>query len=175
MQLALTTDNARAFAIGAHGLQKYGDKPYVFHLDQSVVEVNHILELPAFRFHDKNLLRCATYLHDVVEDADIDADFLAFNFGTPLAELVFAVTDGAGANRTEKKKAMFEKVLAIGEAAIAVKLGDRFANVKQCVAENDKGKLGMYRKEQPIFQTTLYTFELEPVWRKLNRILGLGE
>ena len=61
-------EEARNFAIKAHGHQKYGDSPYVVHLDA----VAGTLE----RFGhagDTNLI-AAAYLHDTLEDTEYDID-----------------------------------------------------------------------------------------------------
>jgi len=58
--------SARDFAIQAHGDQKYGTKPYVYHLDQVAAICCTI------KFHyDSETLRTAAFLHDVLEDTKV--------------------------------------------------------------------------------------------------------
>ena len=60
---------AKAFAIKAHGEQRYGDLLYAAHL-AAVEEV-----LLRFGFRDEALLNAA-WLHDVVEDTEIRLNFI---------------------------------------------------------------------------------------------------
>jgi (p)ppGpp synthase/HD superfamily hydrolase len=54
-------NKAKEFAIKHHGEQKYGDRPYSFHLDQVV----------SYLVPYGETAQVIGYLHDVVEDTDV--------------------------------------------------------------------------------------------------------
>ena len=165
---------ARSFALGAHGNQMYGNEPYIYHLDNTVNELTGIMNQPAFRFYDKALLRSAAYLHDILEDTEITNETLTRSFGPLVTEIVHAVSDGPGKNRDERKSFMYVKVQQCGPAAVAIKLADRMANVRNCVEHNDKGLLEMYRKEHLEFKGMLENIiDVDPIWVKLGRMVGV--
>jgi (p)ppGpp synthase/HD superfamily hydrolase len=60
---------ARAFAIKAHGEQRYGDQRYSFHLE-AVAELLHPFGIDA---------QTVGYLHDVVEDTPLTLTALPSN------------------------------------------------------------------------------------------------
>lgn len=112
---------ARKFAIERHGEQKYGEYPYVYHLDM-VYEVVVSIAL-------EEDYQMAAYLHDVLEDTDTSKEELESIFGVRVTELVFAVT-GVGENRKEKKASMIKKLEAYPDG-INLKMADRLANMEQ--------------------------------------------
>lgn len=145
---------ARAFAIEAHGDQKYGVHPYVVHLD-FVVSV-----LARFGVIDPSIL-AAAFLHDTIEDTEVIHEDIVEHFGKPVASIVFAVSDGPGRNRRERKARVYETVPQV-YGALEVKLADRIANIEQCQREDNKKLLKMYRKEQGAFEDHLRTPEASP-------------
>jgi (p)ppGpp synthase/HD superfamily hydrolase len=165
------------FAAEKHKGQKYGNLPYIYHLVQAVSCLeNSILSLPALRFYDHDVLRSAVWLHDVVEDTETSIFELSKLFDPRVVELVDAVTDGPGKNRSERKAPMYRKVRAIGTPALAVKLADRLANALVCGLSKEKGRmLEMYQKEQHHFEEELRSIDpgLIPAWNELRHHLGL--
>ena len=161
--------DARAFAIRAHGDQKYGDLPYSAHLDD-VADVVSRMEVPEGQ--SPWSFRAAAYLHDVLEDTETTRWRLSNAFGPQVADLVHAVTDEPGPNRKARKAATYPKIRAFGTAAVALKLADRIANVRRCV-EAGGGLLEMYRKEQREFRAALFREgELTEAWAELEDLLG---
>ena len=151
------TTTARWFAIAKHAGQKYGQHPYSYHLDDAVNElIDHVLDLPALKFYDHDLIICATYLHDVLEDTSTTSEEMFGLFDRRIVELVQAVTDGPGKNRAERKKGVYAAIRTKGPAALAVKLADRLANTKTCGLSKDESEmLKMYRREQTDFDWEL--------------------
>lgn len=148
---------ARAFAVIAHGDQKYGEEPYVAHLD----EVAWIL---AGIGSDKI---AEAYLHDVVEDTKVVKDELTTEFGEPTAMIVHACT-GEGKNRRERNASILVKLLRLPEA-IPVKLADRLANMRRSLTDRAKGK--MYAGEYENFRTNLYPLSANcPLWTHLDAV-----
>lgn len=136
------------FAIEAHGNQKYGDKPYYYHL-RAVVST-----MQAFTIWDKDLL-AAGYLHDVLEDTNLTYEDLADHFNPKICSIVDACTDGAGGNRKERKERPYTLIPGV-PGAVQVKIADRLANTLANLVEGNLSLARMYRKEHPQFQTRLY-------------------
>lgn len=137
------------FAIQAHGDQKYGVKPYYYHL-RAVVST-----LQAFTIWDKDLL-AAGYLHDVLEDTDVTYDDLRKHFNDRICNIVDACTDGVGSNRVERKERPYTLIPTI-PGAVQVKIADRLANTLANLVEGNLDLARMYKKEHPKFQDRLYS------------------
>lgn len=139
--------NARVYATKAHNGQTYGGEfPYVIHL-QAVESV-----LLRFGITDENL-RCAAWLHDVLEDTDLTYEDLVMFFGSEVANIVAALTEPKGGNRKWRHSQTYPRIRQNNDAII-VKLADRIANV-----EAGGRKLGMYRKEHHDFKHALYNVD----------------
>lgn len=175
ISLAIRIRDARDFSIENHGEQRYGFKPYVFHL-YAVMSV-------AFEFGiiDEDIL-IATMLHDVVEDTDVTRETVQLYFGPRVGDLVYAVSNEPGKNRKEKHKKTYLKIVAI-PGAIKLKLADRIANVRSCwneakeqdASKRNKSLLGMYKKEYGGFRKALRNDPDETellMWNELDRLLA---
>jgi (p)ppGpp synthase/HD superfamily hydrolase len=139
--------DARAFAILKHGDQKYGNIPYVVHLDKVVQN------LVEFGAEDDKYVN-AGYLHDVVEDTECTVGEVALYFGQHVSNMVYAVTSESGKNRKERNLKTYPKIRNFPDAKI-VKLADRLANVEHSLATKSP-LLEMYRKEHTMFREHLY-------------------
>ena len=157
--------SARAAAVVYHAGQKYGDKPYVVHLDAVVgVLVEHGVTDPVFL--------AAGFLHDSLEDTSCTRSALASAFGDSVVALVDAVTDGEGATRKERKVRSYALINAT-PGAVVIKLADRIANVRASIADNPR-MLGVYASEYGHFRSTLYDSEdalAAPFWVTLDALL----
>jgi (p)ppGpp synthase/HD superfamily hydrolase len=159
---------ARNFATFAHEGQKYGDKPYTVHLEQ-------VADL-ARPFGDE--AQVAAWLHDVLEDTDTTEEQLQELFGRPTAAVVKFLSDPPGRNRKTRKALLYERLARFSEFAeegivLLVKLCDRLANVRNCVATNNQGLLKMYRREHPTFRVAVYRKGSQPedYWNELDQLL----
>lgn len=154
-------DRAKLFAIQAHGDQKYGDQPYGVHLQEVVA----VLVRFGVRSH---VVLCAAWLHDVLEDTKTTAEAVLGEFGAPIAELVEAVTNEAGANRKERNLRTYPKIRRYGINAVVLKLADRIANVENALATGTP-HLKMYRREFAEFSTALFVSgECDAMWDHLR-------
>lgn len=132
------------FAIKKHGSQKYAGLPYKIHL---VNVINVLLRNKIFPdTSEHKILWKAAWLHDVLEDTNTSKEELINIFGLDICEIVWALTDGLGKNRMEKKEHMYNKLIQ-NQNAIIVKLADRIANVEFSIINNDKDKIDMYCAE----------------------------
>lgn len=156
MQDLIQIEKAKNVAYKRHETQTLSDgKPYSVHLD-NVVRI-------LIKFgHTETHMICGGYLHDTVEDTDLTLDEIRRDFGDKVADLVYRVTDEAGATRKERKMKTYPKIK--GEA-LAIKLADRIANVTY---NNDPEFIKMYKKEQPEFERQCRTHEYPEMWAFLD-------
>lgn len=157
---------ARDFAIMAHGEQKYGDHPYEYHLNWvHEVMLRHSVA-------SSNLFTVmAGWLHDVLEDTEISKEELARHFGERVTDIVYRVSDEPGADREERKQKTYGKIRGHIHATV-VKLCDRIANVE--ASRDVPKKLEMYKQEHPDFEREVrvkeHTF-LDSLWDELDQLL----
>ncbi|WP_128332182.1 HD domain-containing protein [Apibacter sp. HY039] len=128
---------ARQFSIQAHNQQKYGAYPYEIHLGH-VVEILIRNGLKFCTEEDYTLL-AAAWLHDILEDTTISKEELTRKFNSNISEIVYALTDGRGNTRKEKKKEVYKKII-FNQNAMIVKLADRIANVEFSIIHGNKKK-----------------------------------
>jgi (p)ppGpp synthase/HD superfamily hydrolase len=148
---------ARAFAVDAHGDQKYGEEPYAVHLD----------EVAAILVGIGSDLIAEAYLHDVVENTKVVKDELTAPFGERTTAIVDACT-GEGKNRRERCASIVAKLLRLPEA-IPVKLADRLANMLRSLTDRAKGK--MYAGEYENFRKNLHPLSANcPLWADLDEV-----
>ena len=109
-------------------------------------------------------------MHDVLEDTHLSYNDIKKEFGEDIAELVYAVTDELGRNRKERKEKTYPKIKG-NPKAIAVKLCDRIANVREAKSSASK-MFRMYKDEHAEFTITLYDSPdelLEYAWIMLTK------
>ncbi len=157
---------ARAFAVEAHGEQRYGDGPYVVHLD-AVADLLEPYGTDA---------QIVGYLHDVVEDTMITEERVRDEFGERVARCVQLVTDELGPNRQERKiqtNAKLAKVTGELHLALIVKAADRLANLRMSARGESGSKLGMYRGEHAAFRAAAFRPGLcDELWTEMEQILS---
>jgi (p)ppGpp synthase/HD superfamily hydrolase len=157
---------ARAFAVRAHGNQCYGERPYAYHLDQVAA-----LAAP---YGDEAV--AIAYLHDTVEDTAATIAEIERRFGPKIAACVALLTDEPGADRKQRKARTYAKLAVVGganEVALLVKTADRLANVRACVQDKKAGLWQMYRGEQAAFRAAVYRSGLcDAMWAELDSALS---
>jgi (p)ppGpp synthase/HD superfamily hydrolase len=156
---------AKVYAAEAHTDQMYGERPYIYHLEQ----VSTVLQ--RYRFTDPDL-HAAAWLHDTVEDTDVTLEDLAnAGFSQRTIFLVDCVTQRPGHNRRERAAATYPYTRR-DTIAVALKLADRIANVEASIEEGKSGLTSMYRKEYPGFRQALYREgEWQEMWDDLDKLL----
>ncbi len=174
---------ARRFAVEAHGDQKYGDLPYVVHLD----EVDSVLLGYGYGLDD---IRQAAFLHDVLEDcSNVTPETLReVGFSEGVIKMVRFCTDEDGPNRKTRKGCTYQRVRSIIDPltyntvpgwlvdAVLVKIADRLANLRACVRTGST-LFRMYLKEQDEFRSI---YQLpggtgNDLWAEYNQLLdGYG-
>lgn len=139
-------EEALAFARQAHGKQKrkYKEELYIEH---PIRVANTVREIP----HTPEMI-CAAYLHDVVEDTEVDLKQIRKRFGQKVAGLVAELTDEftkekyPELNRRWRKKKETERIADISWDAQSIKLADIIDNLPS-VSENDPGFAKRYTPE----------------------------
>lgn len=153
---------ARRFALKYHGEQRYGEHPYVVHLDA-------VAELVQQYGGTAGVI---AYLHDVVEDTDVSLHDIKKEFGRLIADCVAVLTDEPGEDRKERKGKTYSKMARVcGETEIAllVKAADRLANMRACVADKKERLLRVYEAEYPVFKEAAYRPGMcEEIWVELS-------
>lgn len=150
---------ARFYAGVKHAGQMYKSLPYTHHL----ADVEHqVLCYSALSgFPPKRMQVCA-WLHDVLEDCNVQRIELEEEFGYDIARVVWAVTNEPGPNRATRQLLTYPKTRS-ESAAVFLKLCDRLANVRA------GGQLHRYRKEHAAFRAALYVGgEVDPMWAALD-------
>ena len=151
---------ARLVALHIHGNQSYDA---IFPYEKHLADVVNIIE--EHNYAGKYV--AAAWLHDAPEDGAISYNKIKNYFGIEVAEIVYAVTDELGRNRTEKKSKTYPKIKA-NHDAIIIKLADRIANIEH------GGKIDMYKKEYQSFRDGIYVQGVgEALWSRLEKLLGL--
>lgn len=159
------TISAREFAIAAHGDQRYGERPYSFHLDQVVGSLSEFGQDA----------EAVGYLHDVVEDTSTTVAEISEKFGPLVAECVALLTDVPGQNRKERKAKTYKKLSAVSgpaQLALVVKVADRLANVRACIADGKEALWNVYRDEHAAFRAAAYRAgQCDALWGQLDGLL----
>lgn len=157
-------EKARAFAVAAHGEQRYGSHPYHVHLDA-------VADLVREYGEEAQVL---AYLHDVLEDTPVQIDEIAEAFGRRIADCVLIVTDEPGSSREERKQKSYERMAQASgdlELALIVKAADRLANMRACVADGNDELLAVYEAEHATFREAAHRDGLCPsFWGEMEQI-----
>lgn len=163
--------DARWLASYLHQGQKYGDQPYISHLDD-VVSI-----LKEFGHTAPDIL-AAGYLHDSLEDT-VATPFSLLQEGVyPTSVwMVEFCTDAKGhATRKDRKAATYAKCQEILQGdlqdlaarATVVKVADRLANMRSALKTNP-AIFRMYLKEMPGFKNCYYVpGQCDPMWKELH-------
>ena len=155
------------WCINAHGNQRYGNRPYQYHL-RRVADV-------ALRFGlSSREVDMLAWAHDVLEDTDRTREsMLAAGFPLVVVEAVEALSDEEGADRHERKAKTLPKIKK-NRLSLIGKLCDRIANVEEGIKSGSQ-KFFMYQEEHAFFTEVLFDetdTELLPLWQHLKQLLA---
>ena len=139
------TDRALTFATAAHAAvgqkRKYDGEDYIVH----PIRVANIVK----QHGGTDCMIAAAYLHDVVEDTQVDIDTIRDMFGDTIADLVSDLTDVScsyDGNRATRKSIDMEHTLCSSVDAQFVKLADILDN-SQDIRQADPSFWKVYQKE----------------------------
>ncbi len=159
---------ARAIAEEAHAGQLYGDKPYMWHLEQvAAIVFEHRGELGDWWV---NAVAVA-FLHDLIEDRPERFPLMLGRVSNEIINRVQALSKCGESNRE-----YFAGIREAGTHTVAVKIADRIANLRACRSEDmgDPKKLARYRSQREAFAAMKTPGELDPMWVKLDEAYGDG-
>ena len=140
-------NRARELALVYHADQKYGSRPYSYHL-QKVVNIARFYSslIPKEALED---VICAAYLHDILEDTLCTQDEILRALNPRILLIVKLLT-----KNNSNPEEYFNQV-AQDDLAIFVKVCDRFANIACCIRDDNDEKLAKYKEQNPIFYRIL--------------------
>lgn len=142
---------ARNLALEKHKNQKYGKYSYEIHLTNVVSTLLHF----GYSFNDDILIMSA-WLHDIIEDTEIDKVILYRYFGEEVRNIVELVSNYKDITKTkEENKTETFKRIATNQNAINVKLADRISNVEFSLLHGSINKIEKYKNEQIIIDDVL--------------------
>lgn len=159
MTVAMTTDKSQMtialeLAIEAHKDQKYGDKPYIYHLAQVDNLVTRVFR-PKGLGHcepyskepgdEMDCRRATAFLHDIIEDTDVTAEDL-LNAGI-LPKVVDAVVLMTKVKDDDYIYERYISDISQNELAREVKLCDTGANLMNSIMEGRTKNINKYTKQ----------------------------
>lgn len=149
-----TLNNIALYAMEAHTRTNHmysGSLPYSYHIKATAeVGKRYLYLVEDTTIHDEIIAAC--YCHDIIEDARQSYnDVLNETKSTLVAEIVYAVTNEKGKNRSERANDKYYQRIREQEGAVFVKLCDRIANVTYSKLSNNLRMLKLYREENENF------------------------
>ncbi len=158
------------FAADKHKDQKYGDKPYTYHL---LSVRNFIQDNLIASAKDKGQLLCAAWLHDCVEDCGVSTTELTELFEKNISDMVLNVS-GFGKNRKERTQYIYNNIIASSEPirkwSATLKIADRYCNLNECFLSKSS-KTEMYLKEAQDFEFYIGRYGDEILKDKLKKLI----
>ena len=139
------------YAIGAHSQTNhlYDGKPYSVHLEMVVRYANYYM--PKHLSDEiKEVILNACWLHDTIEDCRLTYNDVKELAGTPVADIVYALTNNKGKSRRERANEDYYKGIINIPHATFVKLCDRLANVFYS-RESGSKMFEVYKRENENF------------------------
>lgn len=146
----------------------YDGKPYLVHL-------NRVYETGLFYSHlipenDKPNVLAACFGHDLIEDTRETFSDVKKATNETVAELVYALTNEKGRNRSERANDKYYEGIRNTPYATFIKVCDRIANVTYS-KENKSSMLEKYRKENQEFTAKLFDTKYIDMFDHLSNLL----
>ncbi len=158
--------NAQLVAESVHRKQMYGNRPFVWHLEQvAQLVMDHHESIGGWWPHAV----ATAYLHDLVEDHPDKFHFMVGHMPDVITGFVCALTRREG----QTPKSYFSGIACAGTIAVAVKLADRIANLRACLSpEMRKPRLAAkYLDEREVFAVMKPSSrDLGAIWDELERL-----
>ncbi len=152
---------SRRLAFLAHNNQKYGNKPYSFHLE----EVSSLVKKYVRRYfsngkdHNKKTIDIisASFLHDSLEDTNLKfSDILCFT-NNEIANYVELLTNSEGKNKREITINTLKKMKKSKEA-VFIKLCDRICNMRNS-KKNLPSLFKKYKEDLKVYNKELHEYK----------------
>ncbi len=138
----------------------YDGKPYSTHLEMVEAWANYLLPsvYPYTTRENMELhlpILCACWLHDVIEDCRMTYNDVREATNTQIAELVYAVTNEKGKNRSQRANYKYYLEMSKVPGATFLKMCDRLANIEYSILSKSR-MLKMYQEEHGVFMSKIY-------------------
>ncbi len=155
----LLIEQAKKFALESHSNHFYPDgRPYFSHLE-SVCNLTKQATLYNSSL-DQGTLLSVSYLHDCIEDTQVNYEDIVAMFGNEIGSAVASLTKDKNLSKEEQIQDSLNRILLTSKEAQIVKLADRIANLYQTLLLNDNK----------------WTFQYKEYYRKeslfINKVLG---
>jgi len=150
-----------------HQFRKDGQTPYGAH----PARVAMIIAI-TFGFTDEAIL-AAAYLHDVIEDCDLDYDDVYEPFGKDVADFVAAMTKDMRLIEAERERAYDEQLAAGPWQGRLIKLADVYDNLSD--ARTDYGKRKIIDRAHRALTLAAGDNELASACEKLRALIAKVE
>jgi (p)ppGpp synthase/HD superfamily hydrolase len=142
-------NSAKVFTIAAHSAvgqrRKYSDAPYWTHCERVVATLDKFSQAPV-----SDEMRAAAWLHDTVEDTNVNLELIRDLFGNNVYHLVEMLTDVSrpeDGNRRARKALDLEHTKLASPEAKSIKLADLIDNAESIV-DNDPGFAVVWLREK---------------------------
>ncbi len=148
--------------------RKYTGEPYINHL----LEVKNLLQ----EIESSPETIAAALLHDVLEDTELDEEYLATVFCEKVVSLVITLTDFStpkDGNRAQRKSKEREKFAAASNEAKTIKLADILSN-SRTILEYDQKFGRVFLNEASLLLPVLQGGNRE-LYRALEKIVGINK
>lgn len=146
-----TTENHAAFLLRAadfaarkHRDQRRKDPEASPYINHPIAVARLLSEVGGIA--DAEIL-AAALLHDTIEDTETTGNELEAEFGPRVRSLVEDVTDDKSLEKAERKRRQAEHASTLGPDSVAIKLGDKIANVRDVSANPPSGWSNERRRE----------------------------
>ncbi|MCS7073957.1 MAG: divalent cation tolerance protein CutA [Bacteroidia bacterium] len=158
-------EEAKNLATGLHKDQKYGEFPYIVHLELVDKLVNQFLYLLPSQYH--LVAQTAAWLHDVLEDTGYTEIELQKRFPKSVCHVVKLLSKQANQSYDE-----YYANIASHPAAVFVKLCDRLANVRSSLIPRNDAKLNRYKLHQQNVQAFLNISPFTKIVAEIESLLN---
>jgi (p)ppGpp synthase/HD superfamily hydrolase len=135
--------------------------PYEFHLRMVAQVADDFIHLVEDRYIQDSYmnsfrasLKLACWGHDLIEDTRTNYNDVKKMFGENVADIIYAVTNEKGKNRSERANDKYYEGIRNTPGAVFVKLCDRIANVQYSKMTKSR-MFETYKKENDHFLTSL--------------------
>lgn len=137
---AINSIRLKAYKVHEDVNQKYGDKPYSYHLHSVELKTKELIEsfYQEIDGEEYTAIVFGALFHDSIEDArlsyndvkKIALEFLSEKYATMASDIVYALTNEKGKTRAERANDKYYEGIRNTTYAPLVKLADRLANME---------------------------------------------
>lgn len=150
-----------------HQYRSDGKTPYAAHTSRVALTIAVL-----FGFTDEDIL-AAAYLHDVIEDSDVDYDDLLEDFNADVADFVVAMSKDLRLPQDERERAYDEQLAAGQWQGRLIKLADIYDNLSDAVTVSGKRKI--IQRAHRALRLAQNDEQLQNACEKVRRLIQIVE